>query len=233
MSVREKLCNLLFPPKCPFCGRVQSRPGICAECEAVISRTRGEEALRRLPGGFSCVAPLFYEGVVRDGLLRYKFAGAAGLSKFFGELVAECAAEHYSGAFDTVSWVPVSAKRLRKRRYDQARLLAEEACRCWQTKPAALLRKTTHNLTQSSLSDAAARRANVLGVYDPIHLDAIRDRKILLIDDICTTGATLAECARTLQDAGAASVMCAAVAFRRRNEGAQRENPCAEGKKKG
>ena len=227
MSIRERLCDLLFPPKCPFCGRVQSRPGICAECEAVLPRTRGEEALRRLPGGFVCAAPLYYEGVVRTGLLRYKFAGAAGLSKFFGELVAECAAERFSGEFDTVSWVPVSAKRLRQRRYDQARLLAEEACRCWQTKPVPLLRKTSHNLTQSSLSDAAARRANVLGVYEPLRLEEIRDRKILLIDDICTTGATLAECALVLRDAGAASVLCAVVALRRREGPPEKTEPAA------
>ncbi len=214
MSIREKLCDLLFPPKCPFCGRILKRPGICAECEANLPRTEGREALRHLPGGFMCAAPLFYEGRVREAILRFKFGKVSGMAPALGELVAQCAAEHFSGEFDTVSWVPVSRRRLRERGFDQARLLAEAACRCWQTKPEELLRKTEDNAAQSSLSNAAARRANVLGMYEAVWISAIQGRNILVIDDVCTTGATLAECARTLRDAGAASVICAALAFR-------------------
>lgn len=119
----------------------------------------------------------------------------------------------FSGEFDVVTWVPVSRKRLRRRGYDQARLLAESACRCWDTKPAALLEKTEDNPAQSTLTEAAARRANVLGVYRA--LPEAAGRRILLIDDICTTGATLGECVRELYDAGAERVVCAAVALSR------------------
>ena len=84
--------------------------------------------------------------------------------------------------------------------------------------PEALLKKCGDNPAQSGLSDAAARRANVLGMYDPADPARIRGRRILLIDDVCTTGATLAECARTLREAGAQTVVCAAVALRRREE---------------
>ena len=117
------------------------------------------------------------------------------------------------GAFDTVTWVPVSPRRLRQRGYDQARLLAESACRLWETKPLPLLRKTVHNPAQSGLKEAAARRANVLGVYEAVDPERISGHRILLVDDICTTGATLAECARVLREAGAADVVCAAAAL--------------------
>lgn len=93
---------------------------------------------------------------------------------------------------------------------DQARLLAESACRLWETKPLPLLRKTVHNPAQSGLKEAAARRANVLGVYEAVDPERISGHRILLVDDICTTGATLAECARVLREAGAADVVCAA-----------------------
>ena len=130
-----------------------------------------------------------------------------------GGLVARCAAERFSGEFDTVTWVPVSKKRLRQRGYDQARLLAESACRRWDTKPVALLRKVADNPAQSGLTEAAARRANVLGVYEA--LPEAAGKRVLLIDDICTTGATLTECVRVLKDGGAESVACAAVALTR------------------
>ena len=88
-----------------------------------------------------------------------------------------------------MTWVPVSQKRLETRGYDQSRLLAEAACRHWNTRPVQLLVKVQDNPAQSGLQGEAARRANVLGVYDPADPELIRDRRILLIDDIHTTGA--------------------------------------------
>ena len=75
------------------------------------------------------------------------------------------------------------------------------------------VRKTVHNPAQSGLKEAAARRANVLGVYEAVDPERISGHRILLVDDICTTGATLAECARVLREAGAADVVCAAAAL--------------------
>ena len=117
-----------------------------------------------------------------------------------------------------VTWVPVSRRRLRSRGYDQARLLAESACRLWEVRPEQLLQKITDNPAQSGLTEEAARRANVLGVYEAAEPERIQGCRILLVDDICTTGATLAECARTLRDAGAADVMCVCAALARRPE---------------
>nr|WP_326186033.1 ComF family protein [uncultured Oscillibacter sp.] len=215
MNPLEVILDLLFPPKCPFCGKVLDQPGICPKCEAALPWTYGSESLREGPGGLRCAAPLWYEDLARDGLLRFKFQGAAGLAEQLGGLIAQCAAERFSGEFDTVTWVPVSRKRLRKRGYDQAELLARAACRLWDTAPVRLLAKTEDNPAQSGIHDAAARRANVLGVYEPVEMDKIQGKRILLVDDICTTGATLTECARVLRDAGAADVACVAAALTR------------------
>ncbi len=65
--------------------------------------------------------------------------------------LARCAAERFGGEFDTVTWVPVSQKRLEARGYDQSRLLAEAACRHWDTKPVQLLVKVQDNPAQSGL----------------------------------------------------------------------------------
>ena len=207
----EALVNLFFPPKCPFCGKVLDTPDICPACEKDLPWTVEAEGLRQGAGGLRCAAPLWYEGLAREGLLRFKFQGASAGAEALGGLVAQCAAEQFSGEFDTVTWVPVSQKRLRQRGYDQARLLAESACRRWDTKPVALLRKVADNPAQSGLTEAAARRANVLGVYEALPQAA--GKRVLLIDDICTTGATLAECIRVLKEGGAESVVCASVAL--------------------
>lgn len=214
----HQLLDLFFPPKCPFCGKVLDHAGICPACEKALPWTEEGAGLRELPGGLQCAAPLWYEGKVREGLLRFKFQGARAAAGPLGELVARCAAERFSGAFDVVTWVPVSRRRLRSRGYDQARLLAESACRLWEVRPEQLLQKITDNPAQSGLTEEAARRANVLGVYEAAEPERIQGYRILLVDDICTTGATLAECARTLRDAGAADVMCVCVALARRPE---------------
>ena len=212
MKALNWLLDLLFPPKCPFCARVLDRPGVCAACEKTLPWTAEEDSLWELPDGLRCAAPLWYRDGARQGLLRLKFRGAPGAAEPLGALLAQCAAERLSGAFDTVTWVPVSPRRLRQRGYDQAELLARAACRRWDTAPARLLEKTRDNPAQSGLRDAAARRENVRDVYRAAEPGDARGRRVLLVDDICTTGATLRECAAVLRAAGAEAVVCAAVA---------------------
>ena len=199
----ESIINLFFPPKCPFCGKVLDAVGVCSKCEKDLPWLP-EEEVAFTEKDLTCA--------VREALLRLKFRGGSALAEPFGELLARCAAERFGGEFDTVTWVPVSQKRLETRGYDQSRLLAEAACRHWNTRPVQLLVKVQDNPAQSGLQGEAARRANVLGVYDPADPELIRDRRILLIDDILTTGATLREAARVLREAGAERVICATLA---------------------
>ena len=195
MKLFNAVLDLLFPPKCPFCGKIVDRKGLCPKCEKDLPWTAGKDVLRE-DGGLCCAAPLWYEGLAREGILRFKFHGAAS-APVLGELVARCAAEQFGGEFDTVTWVPVSRKRLRRRGYDQAELLARSACRLWETQPVRLLEKTADNPAQSGIRDTAARRANVLGVYEAV--GDVTGKRVLLIDDICTSGATLTECVRVLE----------------------------------
>lgn len=212
MRLLERLLDLFFPPKCPFCRRVLDRSGICGRCEKTLPWTAEEDSLWELPGGLRCAAPLWYKDAVRTGILRLKFQGAAGAADALGGLIAQCAAERLSGEFDVVTWVPVSRRRLGQRGYDQAELLARSACRRWDTRPERLLRKRMDNHAQSGLADAGARRRNVEGVYEAAAGAKIRGRRILLVDDVCTSGSTLASCAGVLRACGAAEVVCAAAA---------------------
>ena len=209
MNLLSSFLDLLFPPKCPFCGKILDAPGICPACASALPWVPDGDIVQDLPGGVPCAAPLRYEDAVRQGLLRFKFQGRSAAARPLGELIAQCAAEHFSGEFDTVAWVPVSRKRLRQRGYDQAELLARSACRLWGVQPENLLEKQRDNPAQSGLESAAARRENVAGVYQARNAAG---KRVLLIDDICTTGSTLAACAQALTEAGAERVVCAAVA---------------------
>ena len=215
MKLLSALLDLLFPPKCCFCRKILDEPGVCPDCEALLPRT-GEEAGQQLEKQLHCASPLWYEDPVREALLRFKFRGARWEAEILGALLADCADRAYGDGFDAVTWAPVSRKRRRERGYDQSQLLAESACRLWGRQPERLLKKVVHNPAQSGISDEAARRANVLGVYDAVNADKIRGRRILLVDDICTTGSTLRECARVLRGAGAADVMAVTVARTRK-----------------
>ena len=203
------LLDLLFPPRCAFCRRVGVH-GVCADCGK--SLPFAAQPLHEDAQYGRCVAPLRYEGAVREALLRFKFRGAQSAAEGFGALLAQAVAEELPGAFDLVTYVPVSDRRRRERGYDQSFLLARETAKHWDAAPVALLRKTFDNPPQSTRSGSAERRGNVLGVYEAADPAAIRGARILLIDDILTTGATLGECVRVLRAAGASDVVCAALA---------------------
>ena len=209
MSALDAILSLLFPPRCAFCGKSGVR-GVCPACEKSLPYCKTPLHERSEIG--ACLAPLRYEGAVREALLRYKFHGGQSCCTGFGDLLAQAAAEHFGGQFDLVTYVPVSKKRKQERGYDQSYLLAREMCRHWGVAPETLLQKTKDNAAQSSLSSRAERQKNVAGAYAAVHAEKIRGARILLIDDILTTGATLREAARVLREAGAETVICATLA---------------------
>ena len=203
--------DFLMPRRCPFCGALLGRQELlCPKCADTLPFTDGK-AVRTGPFG-RCASPLWYEGSVRDTIIRFKFKGEVSGLSCFGEMMARCAAQEFGGQFDAVTWVPISRKRLRKRRFDQSRYLTGAVCAEWQAAPVETLKKVVDNPPQSGITEAAARRANVLGVYEPVKGAAIAGKRWLLVDDIVTTGATLSECARVLREAGADEVVCLTLA---------------------
>ena len=205
-GLTEKLLDLLYPPKCAFCRKLtEDGRMLCPACENTIPRT-GEDAVRRdIPHLALCLSPLYYTGAVQTSLQRYKFQGAAAYYRIYAELMAACLRAHRETDFDVVTWVPLGRARLHRRGYDQAKLLAEETARLLKLPCERRLRKTKNNPKQSGTRSVRERFENVKGVYRG---EGVRPgERILLVDDIVTTGATLGEAAGVLLAAGAASVI--------------------------
>lgn len=212
MSLRSLLLDLFFPPKCPICGQPGPADTPCPRCRQADFWLPPEQAV--FPGRDfrCCVCAGWYRDDLRASLLRYKFSGRRGYAKAYGPLLAEAIRPHLTGRYDLISWVPVSRQTLKKRGYDQAQLLAQETARALGTTAVPLLVKQVNNRPQSSLTDGRQRQNNVAGVYAPAPTaDRAAGRRVLLIDDVLTTGATLNEAARTLRQAGAAEVVAAAL----------------------
>ena len=209
------LLDLLFPPRCVFCRRLLHRgeEGICPRCQQELPWALGAEAEQTGEFFSLCASPLWYQDQVRASFHRYKFKGVRGYSRTYGRLVAQCVQDHLAGRYDLITWVPLSRARLRQRGYDQAMLLASAAALALDDVAAETLCKVRDTEAQSGLGkNDASRRANVLSAYQVTDPALVEGRRVLLIDDIVTTGSTLTECVRVLRAAGAADVVCLTLA---------------------
>lgn len=212
MSFLSSVLNLLFPPKCVFCGRVIGVGNEwCERCDVSLPYTsdggRSEGELYDF-----CISPLYYEGIVRKSILRYKFRGASAYAGAYGKMLARCIQNYLDTEYDIISWVPLSSKRKRTRGYDQAMLLALATALELDDVAVETLKKHRDVTAQSELSGKEERQANISGAYIAPDPELIEGKCILIIDDIVTTGSTLSECASVLLAAGAQRVICAALA---------------------
>lgn len=203
--------ELLFPRKCILCRRFlgKDETDLCRRCR--IDAPEYCYGRKKVPRTKDMTAVWFYDGHVRESILRYKFRNTRHYAPAYGRLLAMRIRRDLPEP-ELITWVPISPKRLRRRGFDQVELLARAVSEELGIEAAVMLEKFRDNKANSSLATPEERRANVLGVYRPISPERIRGKRVLLLDDIVTTGATASECARVLLTAGAEEVLFAAVA---------------------
>lgn len=163
-------------------------------------------------------APFYYEKEIREAIAAFKFHGQKANAEFLGEEMARRVSQAFSDAqFDIITAVPLSKKGMSVRGYNQSELLAKRVYKILGAPYERTLIKKYDVPAQHTLT-AAQRRANVAGIFDvPANrLKFTEGKRILLCDDIRTTGSTLAECSRVLRDSGALSVHCVCAAAGRR-----------------
>ena len=211
--MKTLLLDFFFPPRCLFCGKVMPRTGdgLCESCAKNLPFIEDGKILRKI-GKYTCAVTFYYEGVVQQGIRAMKFRSRRQRAARFAPYLAQTVAEHLGGEFDAVTYVPVHFLRRLHRGFDQSRLMGAAAAKIWDTKLLKTLRKTRNNPPQSTVKDPEERRKNVQNAYAAVNPEAFCGKRLLLIDDVVTSGSTLTACADELLAAGAASVVCAALA---------------------
>lgn len=204
----DLVLDLLYPRRCVFCHRFMGAESglFCSVCRDSLpaphsGKKRGEFYSK-------CVSACSYEGIVRESLLRYKFGGCSFYAGVYGPLLAEAVRKELADKYDLITYVPISRQRLKRRGYDQARLLAEALGRELDKPVLRTVNKVRNTSPQSRLSGSAARRANISNAYRAYRPETYMGKRLLLIDDVLTTGATLSEVSRVLLSHGADTVFC-------------------------
>lgn len=162
MSVLSWLLDLLYPPKCVLCRKLLTGKGpVCPHCMDKLPEFDGAAPSVRFTSGGA--VSFFYEGQLRESFLRFKFGGSAFYAQTYGAWMAHTIRDRLAGKYDVLTWAPVSRARKRKRGYDQSALLCREIGTQLRLEPIQTLRKIKDPPAQSTLADAAQRRANVSG----------------------------------------------------------------------
>ena len=213
----QRLIAILFPPKCVLCRCLLkgSETDLCHSCRE--NEPEWIKAKRNIPFVAQWSAIWYYNDNVRRSILRYKFYNARSYADVYGRMLA-VKLQDQMDTIDILTWVPISRLRRIKRGYDQVELLAYAVARELGISPVKTLKKIRNTPPQSTLSDSAKRRANVLGAYRAIDPESLAGKRVLLLDDVITTGATVSECARVLLTSGAKEVICAAIAASSRDK---------------
>ncbi len=209
MKLFSHLINLFFPARCMFCRAYLTHDAdapFCDSCRLYLASLPVHEL--PIPTG-TCRYALDYVADVRQAIIAYKFHNKPQYAPALGGMLVPLIAA--SGDVDCITWAPVSALRLAKRGYDQSRLLAEAAGRSLGIPVRPLLRKHRHTRKQSQ-TPHDKRDENVRGAYSLAGRSPLTGLRVVLVDDIVTTGATISECCRVLYDAGAREVVCVALA---------------------
>lgn len=204
----ENILNFLFPPACSVCGKIDKN-WLCPNCQRRVERLEKSCVVEMENKKYEKLLYLFqYESLVRKLILRYKFSNKAYLNHFFANRIAENEENRkLLKQYDMIIPVPMHKKKMQKRGYNQTELVANELEKSLGI-PARkdILSKVVNTTTQSKLG-GKARQSNIQHAFFIQNDIEVEDKKIILLDDIYTTGATSEECSRVLKNAGASEIL--------------------------
>lgn len=232
---RAAFCSLLYPPRCEYCSRtIPARLYLCESCEASASKVLKPRCTvcsqpfhGEIMGEFTCpscqerklhfdcaVTPYQSRGIVRELIHRFKYQGEFHLRHQLGRWICHGLADERLSAgppAHLILPVPLHPTRQREREFNQAAELAKIVSQFSGIPFLDGLRRTRYTTTQTRF-DRLHRMENLRNAFSLRKNTDVRQKHIILIDDVLTTGSTLEECARVLRRAGAASVRCLTIA---------------------
>lgn len=214
--VYEKIEELIFPPCCLICGKL----GVniwCNECKEEILEKAVYQIETKDKKEFYFEQHMylfFYQDKIRDLILDYKFKDKAYLYQIFSEIITKNKKiRAILKKYDIMVPIPIHTKRKKQRGYNQSELIAKEVTKeikevRYEPK---VIKKEKNTLPQSSLTKKQ-RKQNVQHVYKVINQEKIKNNKIILLDDIYTTGSTVNEIAKQLKEHGAKEILVLTIA---------------------
>lgn len=224
----------VLPDRCVFCDTaIEYRRKVCKSCMNSVKMFTGKCCLLcGLPSEICCcdekavfysamTAVYRYDGVVRKGIHNWKFSDMSHSTRFFAERLSERIRETFrDGDFDFITFVPQTQAETEEKGFNQSEKLARAVGNELKIPVRKNLVKV-YETERQHLLPLGDKRGNTFGVFDCINTENIKNKKILLIDDVKTSGSTINECAKMLMLYDAESVHCAVIAatVRRRKKG--------------
>jgi ComF family protein len=197
-SMLHSLLDLFFPPRCEVC-RKGGEAALCVACFSQIKFMKPQ---------WGIYSASVYEGALRRALRRFKFNKRKNLAEPLGTLLVKYISQISQlkmREIDFILPVPLHFKRYRQRGFNQVELLAKVVSRYLEVPVIGALERVRNTHPQFDLP-RERRLLNVREAFKVSDCALVANRRLLLLDDIYTTGATIAECCKTLKNAGAASI---------------------------
>lgn len=206
MKIFNKILAVLFPQKCLGCKKENEI--LCPDCLGKINRP-DTPYLKDVH-----ITANYQDLVLKKALWMLKYQGLKQLAKPLAELIKERVWKKLETEGWTIIPVPLSSKKLRHRGYNQAELIARHLFNSknnliWG---GGILSKVKETKSQVEVKDREERMANIVGSFKAEKPEFIKGKKIILIDDVYTTGATMSEAKKILMSAGAKKVVGVVVA---------------------
>lgn len=202
------IINIFYPNACGICGNI-SKYDICPKCINKLNAIKQCKKHIYLTKSFTDAMYIFkYEDIVRTCFIKYKFGEQNYRYKAFANfMIKDKKIYGFLKKYDIIIPVPISKKRMKERGYNQSELIIKKCAKLDENIKICtnMLYKIKNTKPQSSLNKEQ-RKINLKGAYKVHHSEIINNKKILLFDDIYTTGSTLEECAKVLKQAGAYEV---------------------------
>ena len=225
-KLKEILVHIIFPRRCAYCGKViEYSRMMCKKCESEVPRISGVICPKcgREKDNCNCkgaenyfdsiAAPFYFEGCVRHGIHVFKFRNGFRNYEAYSLEMADTVRQRFSDVdFDFITEIPMTRKSIKKRGYNQSSYLAKGISESlgieYKTDVISKIYETKkqHNIGY------ILRKGNLTGVFDVKNPSKVKDKTILLCDDISTTGETFNECAKMLWLYGAKEIYCIALA---------------------
>lgn len=201
-NICEHILDFIYPPVCGICGKIDQNY-LCKKCQKILESQAKFEIIKDYNQKFNNHLYIFkYEGIIRKTILNYKFNEKSYLYlTFVNFLLKNEKFFEILKSYDTIIPVPISKERKKERGYNQSELLAKELAEKLSIECIKNCLIKNKNIIEQSKLTRIERKKNIQGVYILKNKEKLINKKILLIDDIYTTGSTINECCKNLEPA--------------------------------